>query len=233
MSNTFENPLHTHAAQTSEVQKWLVWAKKHQEMVFVGGLVLLLIAIGIPYYFHSQDKANVDAQGVLSLAQYYQHAQVDPKNGPFKTEAEKNQQAMSTFQRCVNDFAGTPTAKLARLYMAKDQLVLGQFAQAYSSFDVASQELKGTPLGDEAYLGKIIALENDNKFTQAIGIAESFLKDNKTSSIYPEVALCLADLYVKNQNKDKATEQLKAIVKDYADSSWGKEAAHRLENAKS
>jgi len=136
---------HMPVAEKSEVQKWIDWAKQHQEMVFVGGMVVLLIAIGIPYYIHSQTKANDDAQGVFSLAQYYQHAGVDPKNGPFKSEDEKNQQALSTYQRVVNDFAGTPTAKLARYFVAKDQLLLRQNAMAYSSFDTASQELKGTP----------------------------------------------------------------------------------------
>jgi len=233
MTTAYENPLHTHVAEQSEVKKWLVWAKQHQEMVFVGGLVILLVAVGVPYYLHTQEKADEDAQGVLSLAQYYQHAQVDAKNGPFKSEAEKNDKAMTTFQRIVTDFPGTPTAKLARYYTAKDQLILGQFGQAYSNFDVASQELKGTVLGDEAYLGKILALESDNKLSQAIGSAEIFVKSNTNSFVYPEVALTLSDLYLKNQNKDKAVEQLKAIAKTYADSNWGKEAASRLANLKS
>jgi TolA-binding protein len=202
-------------------------------MVFVTGLILLSVSIGVPYYLHSQEKADEDAQGVFSLAQYYQHASVDPKNGPFKTEDEKNQQALGTFQRITNDFAGTPTAKLARYFVAKNQMLLRQYSQAYATFDVASQELKGTPLGDEAFLGKLVSLESDNKAAQATSLAETFLKNNPQSTIYPEVALNLADLYLKNQNKDKAQEELKSIVKDNPDSNWGKEAAQRLEKLKS
>jgi len=231
MSTPFQNPA---LAEKSALQKALDWAKKHQELVFVGGLVVLLIAVGIPYYFNSQKESNQKAQDVLSLGQYYQHAQVDPKNGPFKTEDEKNQQAMQTFQRVVNDYAGTQTAKLARFYLAKDQLLLHQNAQAYASFDVANQELKGTILGDEAYLGKVIALEYDNKYDQAIGLAEAFLKDNPKSSVYPEIALNLAALYLKKDNqKEKAIAQLKAVAKDYADTDWGKEAGRRLEKLNS
>ncbi|HXL72534.1 MAG TPA: tetratricopeptide repeat protein, partial [bacterium] len=196
------------------------------------GLVVLLAAIGIPYYIHGQAKANDDAQGVFSLAQYYQHAGVDPKNGPFKSEDEKNQQALSSFQRVVNDFAGTPTAKLARYFVAKDQLLLRQNALAYSSFDMASQELKGTPLGDEAYLGKIVALEADNKLSQATAFAESFIKNSTQSFIYPEVALNLAALYFQNQEKDKAKDQLNEIIKDYPDTNWSKEATERLADLK-
>jgi outer membrane protein assembly factor BamD (BamD/ComL family) len=231
MSTPFE--IHSTSEKTP-IQKALDWAKKHQEMVFVGGLLVLLIAGGVPYYLNSQKEANQKAQDVLSLAQYYQHAQVDPKNGPFKTEDEKNQQALQTFQKVLNDYAGTPTAKLARFYAAKDQLLLKQFSQAYSNFDVASQELKGTVLGDEAYLGKLISLEYDNKIDQATVFAEAFLKNNPTSSIYPEIALNLSALYLKNDStKAKATDQLKAIAKNYPDSTWGKEANRRLENLKS
>ncbi len=138
-------PFQTHSTEKSSFQKGLEWAKKHQEMIFVGGLLILLIAAGVPYYLNSQKEANQKAQDVLSLAQYYQHAQVDPKNGPFKTEDEKNQMALQTFQKVLNDYAGTSTAKLARCYEANDELLLRQFAQAYSNFDVSSQELKGTP----------------------------------------------------------------------------------------
>lgn len=225
MTSPFE-PMHL--AEKNEFQKWLDWAKQHQEMVFVGSLVVLLMAVGIPYYFHSQAKANDDAQGVFSLAQYYQHAGVDPKNGPFKSEDEKNQQALTTFQRVVNDFAGTPTAKLARYFVAKDQLLLRQNTLAYSSFNLASQELKGTPLGDEAFLGKIVALEADNKLSQATAFAETFIKNNPQSAIYPEVALNLSALYLQNQQKDKAKDQLNGIVKAYPDTNWCKEASERL-----
>ena len=225
MTTPFET---MHLPEKIEFHKWLEWAKQHQEMVFVGGLVVLLMAVGIPYYLHSQAKANDDAQGVFSLAQYYQHAGVDPKNGPFKSENEKNQQALTTFQRVVNDFAGTPTAKLARYFVAKDQLLLGQNTLAYSSFDLASQELKGTPLGDEAYLGKILALEADNKLSQATAFAETFIKNSSQSAIYPEVALNLSALYLQNQQKDKAKDQLNGIIKAYPDTNWSKEAGERL-----
>jgi TolA-binding protein len=223
---------HMHTAEKSEIQKWIEWAKQHQEMVFVGGIVVLLVAVGIPYYLRSQAKANDDAQGVFSLAQYYQHAGVDPKNGPFKSEDEKNQQALTSYQRVVNDYAGTPTAKLARYFVAKDQLSLRQYSLAYSSFDEASQELKGTPLGDEAYLGKIVALEADNKLSQATAFAEIFVKNNAQSAIYPEVVLNLADLYFKNQEKDKARDQLNDVIKNYPDTDWGKEASQRLVDLK-
>ncbi len=220
-------------AEKTSTQKWVEWAKAHQEIVAVTTILLLLLGVGIPYYINSQAKSENDAKGVLNLGQYYLHAQVDPKNGPFKSDTEKYQQAIQTFQRITTDYAGTKTAKLARYYVAKSQFELGQFSQAYSSFDAASQELKDSPLGEEAYLGKIFCLAAQNQLAPATTLAETFLKDNPDSFIAPQVRLSLSDLYLKTQNKEKAIEQLKITAKNYPDSSWSKEASQRLEKISS
>ena len=188
--------------------------------------------LGIPYYLHSQAKSENDAKGVLNLGQYYLHSQVDPKNGPFKSEAERDQQALQTFQRIVTDYSGTKTASLSRYYVAKCQLSLGQFSQAYTSFDASNQDLKGTPLGDEAYLGKIMCLEAQNQWAPAATLSETFLKDHSDSFIAPEIRLALAAIYLQLQNKEKAAEQLNLTIKTYPDTPWSKEAARRLSQLK-
>src|SRR5580692_8961011 len=132
--------------EKSAVEKGMVWAKAHQEIVAVSVIVLMLLGVGIPYYFHSLDQNEKDAQGVLSLGQYYLHAQVDPQKGPFKSVVERTQNALQTFQRILTDYSGTKTTKIARYYVAKCQYDLGQVQQAYGSFDTASQQLKDNPL---------------------------------------------------------------------------------------
>ena len=219
--------------EKTTAEKWMDWAKAHQELVAVSAIVLLLLGVGVPYYINNQAKSENDAKGVLNLGQYYLHSQVDPKNGPFKTEGEKYQQSIQTFQRIITDYAGTKTSKLARYYVAKSQFELGQYSQAYTSFDAASQELKDSPLGEEAYLGKIFCLVAQNQLNPATTLAETFLRDNPDSFIAPQVHLSLSDIYLKAQNKEKAIEQLKLTEKSYPDSSWSKEASYRLEKLSS
>lgn len=218
--------------ESNPIQKYLGWAKKHQEVVFVAGVLAILIGVGVPYYLHNRAKADLEAQNVLGLGQYYQHSPVDPKNGPFRTEAEREQTTLQTFQRILNDYAGTPTAKIARFYVAKNQLAMRQFTQANSNFETASHELKDTPLEDEALFGRILAIEAQGQLLQAIALAEAFMKDHSTSFIAPEVGLTLADLYAKTQNAAKAKELLQSLAKAYADSNWGKTAEHRLAGLK-
>lgn len=217
----------------SAPQKALAWAKAHQEIVAISTILFFLLLVGIPYYLNSREQSEKDAMGVLNLGQYYIHSQVDPVHGPFKSEGEKQQQALQTFLRITTDYAGTSTAKLARFYAAKCQMTLAQYPLAYSSFEEASQELKGTPLGVESYLGKILCLEAQNQSAQAMTLAESFLKENPDSFLGSEIRLNLADLYLKAQKKDEALELLQTVQKTETDSHWGKEAARRLESLKS
>jgi len=121
---------------------------------------------------------------------------------------------------------------VARYYVAKTQLTLGQLTQAYTSFDAADQDLKGTPLGDEAYLGKIMCLEAQSQWAPAATLAETFLKDHSDSFIAPEIRLTLSSIYLNNQNKEKALEQLKITIQSYPDTNWSKEASRRLGNLK-
>ncbi|HEV2354105.1 MAG TPA: hypothetical protein VGR89_07675, partial [Puia sp.] len=48
--------------EKSEVEKWQDWAKAHQEFIAVAGIVLLLVGIGIPYFLHSREQSEKDAQ---------------------------------------------------------------------------------------------------------------------------------------------------------------------------
>jgi predicted negative regulator of RcsB-dependent stress response len=218
-------PVHGHKNQ---LQKTLEWSKAHQEALAVIGIICILLLIGIPYYLHSQEQSEKDAQAALSIGQYYLQAPVDPQRGPFKTEMDRLQEALKTFQRITTDYAGTPTARVARYYAAKCQFSSGQYAQAYVNFEEAYRQLKGTPLADEAALGKVLCLAAQAQWVQAISGYEAFLSENPDSFLAPEARLNLAAAYLKSQNNPKALEQLKLTAEKYPDTAWGKEAASRL-----
>ncbi|HJT23013.1 MAG TPA: tetratricopeptide repeat protein [bacterium] len=219
--------------QKSNSEKWLDWAKAHQELIAVAAIVLLLVGIGIPYVLHSRETSERDSQAILFQGQYYLHAQVDPKNGPFKSDVDRLTQSLQTFQRILTDYSGTSSAKLARYYAAKCEYSLGQYIQAYASFDTAAQELRDVPLGDEAYLGKILCLEAQNQFPQAAVLAEAFLRDHASSFIAGELRLELSNIYFKTNDKAKAVDQLKTLAQTDPDSNWGKEAVRRLKQIQS
>ncbi len=206
----------------------LAWMKSRQELLAVGVLVLLLLFFGIPYYMKSQKQAGQDASNQLSMAVYYVSVPVDAERGPFKTEAEKYQQTLQSFQRILNNYGGTPAAKVAQYYVGKCQYMLAQYPQAYASFDAALLPLKGSPLGDAAVLGKVYCMAVQDKTTEANAMFEAFLKEFPKSYLAPEARLAYASSLMKIKNETKAQEQLKLLAKDSPDTFWGKEAEKRL-----
>jgi len=210
----------------------LRWARAHQEAVAVAGVLLLLTLLGVPYYLYSRDKNEKDSLNVLNLAQFYFHAEVNPERG-FKTNTEKFQQALVAFQRVTTDYRGTHSARIAQFYVGKCQFYLGQYSTAYSSFDQASRDLKGTALSEEAAYGRVLCLEAQKQYPQALTIGETFLAENPDSFLVPEVQVTLAEIHLKNKDKNKAEEFLQKTATTYPDTTWGKEAARRLKDLKS
>jgi tetratricopeptide (TPR) repeat protein len=204
------------------------WAKKRQEILAVVLVFILVLAVGVPYYLKSRSQAESDAVQKLSIAQYYLNAQVDPKNGPFKSEPEKFQAALQQFQQVTQQGAGTWAAKVATFYVGKCQLVMGQHSQAYVAFDEAAQRLKGTPLGEAAWVGKATSLLLQQKWTEAAGVMEQCLVQYPDGHLAPTIRLDLVDTYLKAGQKAKATQILQDIVKADDKSVYGKEAARML-----
>jgi tetratricopeptide (TPR) repeat protein len=204
------------------------WAKSHQEVLAVGLLLLLLLFFGIPYYMKSQAQTEKDAANMLNMAEYYMNSSVDPKNGPFKTEEEKIQQSLQTFQRILNNYSGTSAARASQYFIGKCQYLAKQYPQAYVSFDAAYGELKGTPLADAAALGKIYCMEAQENLQEALRQYESFLRDQAGSYLLEEARWRYSEALLKNHDKTGAVEQLKALTRESADTFWGREAARRM-----
>jgi TolA-binding protein len=226
---TWANPTPA-ATGATPWQNLLNKAKAHQEALAVAGIIVIILALFVPYYLHSRAQSDKDAAGVLNLGQYYLTQKVDPQNGPFKSTAEKYQQCLQTFQRINTDYPGTSSAKLAKYYTAKCQYLMGQYSQSYAGFEQASSELKGTPLADEAQLGKILSLMGESEWNQAQLMASDFLTDHPNSFLAPEVKLDLSDIYLQLKDKDKAAAELKEVVTESPASAWGQEAARRLQD---
>src|ERR1700679_495392 len=131
--------LKSSVSETVFWKNWLHKAKAHQEALAVIGIIVIVIALFVPYYLRNRAQSEKDAADVLNLGQYYLRANVDPQNGPFKSESEKYQQCLQTFQRIKTDFPGTSSSKVGGYYLAKCQYFMGQYTQSYSSFEEASR----------------------------------------------------------------------------------------------
>ncbi|HET9869673.1 MAG TPA: tetratricopeptide repeat protein [bacterium] len=224
--NPNQDPIH--AGPTNAWTKLLAKAKAHQEALAVGGIIVIILALFVPYYLNGRARSEKDAAGVLNLGQYYLRANVDPKSGPFKSLGEKYQQCLQTFQRIVSDYPGTSSSRVARYYLAECQFSLGDYAKAFSSFDQASLDLKGSPLADQALVGRVVSLMGESQWSQAQEAALAFLSDHPGSFLAPEMKLDLSDIDLKLKQKEESRKVLKELAEASPDTDWGREAARRL-----
>ena len=224
--------LHHESPERIFWKKLLTKAKAHQEALAVAGIILIIVALFVPYYLKSKAQSEKDAADVLNLGQYYLRAGVDAQNGPFKSQAEKYQQCLQTFQRIKTDFPGTSSSKVGGYYLAKCQYFMGQYTQSYSGFEEASRELKGTPLGDDAQVGQILSLVAQKQWEPSQQLALAFISDHPDSFLIPEVKLDLSDIYLQLNNKEKAVAELKEVA-GVSNAGWSQEASRRLKNLQS
>jgi hypothetical protein len=210
----------------------LTKAKAHQEALAVAGIILIIVALFVPYYLRSKAQSETDAAGVLNLGQFYLRANVDAQTGTFKSEGDKYNQCLQTFNRIKTDFPGTSSSKIAEYYLAKCQYFMGQYPQAYSGFETASRKLAGTPLGDESKVGQLLSLIAQKNWDQSALFAKAFLTEHPDSFLVPEVKLDLSDIDLQLKDKDGAVAQLKDLAGS-PNSSWSEEAARRLKNLQS
>jgi FimV-like protein len=224
--------LHHSSPETIFWKKLLGKAKAHQEALAVAGIIVIILSLFVPYYLKSRTQSEKDAADVLNLGQYYLRANVDPQSGPFKSESEKYQQCLQTFQRIKTDFPGTSSSKVGEYYLAKCQYFMGQYTQSYSSFEEASRELSGTPLGDEALVGQILSLAAQKQWESSEQLAQAFVSGHPDSFLIPEVKLDLSDIYLQLNDKEKAVAELKEVA-SVSNASWSQEASRRLKNLQS
>jgi len=210
------------------LHKILVWAKGKQEIIAVSFLVVLLVSVGIPYYLKSKAESESTGMQKLNVAQYYLTSHVDPKNGPFKSDREKYQAALQQFQQVAQQNAGTYAAKAAKYYEGKCQLVMGQYAQAYVSFDEAAQRLKDSPLGEAALLGKASSLVMQVKWADAAKVYEQYTVQYPAGFLIGEMRLHLADTYIRMNQKDKAVAEWRKVAEMDPKSADGLEAIRLL-----
>jgi hypothetical protein len=88
-------------------------------------------------------------------------------------------------------------------------------------------------LGEEAAFGKILCLEAQKQYAQALTLGEAFLRATPDSFLLGEFQVALAEIHLKNKDQAKAAELLEAASKGFPGTYWGREAARRLRDLRS
>lgn len=210
------------------------WSAEHQSKLMAAGVALLVViaaAIGLWYYFDQQDlKAGVD----LSRALRTMDTQIRPAGMPaepdfpsFASNQERATEAHKQFQAIVDQYPHTHSAEIARYFLGRTAVDLGDTASAEREFkDVASSGNKDLSSVAELALASVYRTTGRNK--DAIEIYKK-LADKPTNSVGKATAqLELADTYQADQQPLEAKRVYEQVQKENPSTQAAQIAAGKL-----
>ena len=124
------------AAEVTHSVEYL--AHHRRQAVIYGGGALVVVALAAGIYFYRQHRENAAMQALSSAFRTF-HATISKEPLPgrvtFRTEAEKNAQALKEFEAVGRDFSGAPQGKIARYYVALVDHQAGKTAEAQKQLE--------------------------------------------------------------------------------------------------
>ncbi len=197
-----------------EAQSWFEQNKKRVSTVVT---ILVVAAAAIWIYFNNRAAGDLNATTDLGkVMRYYDQGQYQIAiNG-------SPQENVRGLEQIVNDYGSTPTGKIAGLYLANCYFSLSQY-------DKALEIYRDTDISDKSLMASVYAgiaacevekgndAEGARMFEKAAGIDSRKL--NTAEYLYRA-----AGSYVQAGEKEKASELLERLKKDFPQSTYAREA---------
>jgi len=204
----------------------------HSKRIVLAGIVSVgVLAMGVGLYFYIRSQQNRAAAAFATALNTY-HAPVltAPPDVPnlesYKTNDEKNEQALAAFNSVAQEYSSYAVGRLARYYAAICQRELVKYQEAEQEFQALSRS------GDEklaslAKIGLASIYESTDRNAEADNIYKE-LEENPTEAVPTVTALIArADLY-KQTNPPEASILYQQIVQDYRGTQAGDYAEQML-----
>ncbi len=208
-----EDPVHEAIVQVID------FFRERGKLIALGGVSVLLLAVGIYFGLEYLDSRDMDAQQQLGKALNLYHARIDPSalDDPygkgseplFRTETAKLQAVSKAFSTLFSKHGSSKIGVIAHYYLGLCQLRLGQKTEAVQSLEAVRNNTKDRTLG---YLAKKVLakyyLEATN-YKGALEVLDGMIKDPQCELPKEELKLDLARVYDAQGKRDEAIKILR------------------------
>jgi outer membrane protein assembly factor BamD (BamD/ComL family) len=161
------------------------WIKAHLENVLIAAILLVVLAVLVPYWLSSRQEQNTQSAAQLRAAQ------MDYQRALSTGQAEGLRQARSKYQAVATSFAGSPAAAQASLGACQADLALGEYDQAMANFQGFLAEFgENHELAPLAVAGMGQVLEAKGEYAQA---AERYLSIEGRQPPAPNLGVVMLD----------------------------------------
>lgn len=224
-----------HDRFVDEVGALTVRARANQRLLFaigLGTLAVAIIAYGI--YFYRSNREDQAAAKLAAAIETFESpliaqgtTQPDPR-AKFKTEAERTAAGEKQFREIQAKFAGTDSADVAGLYIARISAARGDVAGARKLLQqFVDEHPRHFLVGGARY--SLFQMRIDNGEAQQVA-TEINAELAKEEPVLPSdsMLVLLAHAYEVQGNEAKSRETYRRIVTEYPESPFALEAQRRV-----
>jgi len=205
--------------------------KKNTENAIITAVVVVLVLVAVPLVMNGRKQSAEKAAALLSQASRYMNSPVvDMENatlyGFFRTETEKSDKVIATYNEIMQKYRGTTAAKLSYIGLADAYYAKGSYKEALDYYKSFADKFKGNAFYAEACSGAGYASFGLGDYKGAASWFEKALSVNPSDN---DALLRLSESYIMMNDKAKAKENLEKVAKNSEEGSyWAVAASEKL-----
>ncbi len=205
--------------------------KKNTENAIIAAVAAVLVVIAVPVIINGKKQSEEKASLLLSQASRYMNSPVvDMENatlyGFFRTEKEKSDKVIATYNEIMQKYKGTQAAKLSYLGLADAYYANGFYKEALEYNKTFAEKFKNSAFYSKACAGAGYASMGLGDYNGAAQWFEKSLAANPSDN---DSLLRLAECRMKLNDKEKAREALEKVIKNSEEGSyWAVSASEKL-----
>lgn len=221
------------------INRGTTWMLGNARALSIVAAIILVAGVGVFFWRSHRASADSRAQGLFGEALQSFHGQVpgaaqqppqqpNPLTRTFKSDEEKNQDALKKFEQVAADYSSTQVGRLARYYVALCKQRLNRNDEAVHDLKKVVDESNDREARNLARNALATLYRQKQQYQQAADLYKAILGDSDTRFPDAAVLMSLGETYEEMGNRKEALQYYQRIAREFADSSYRPEADSRI-----
>lgn len=190
----------------SWVEKSVIWVNQNRENAMIGGIVILAVAIFIPFSLSHYARRNEEGFSLLARGQQEY----------FENRLDK---AISFYDQALRA-SGSKAIPFVLFYKGSALYEMGKYSEATSVYRSYLDRYESRKFTPEVLINLSNSLEQEGKFNEAKEIYQKFLDRFPQHYLLPGVYQSLGRCYEKLGQKDEAIKIYQQMSHFYSGQVW-------------